>query len=68
MGSQDHDIPLEDVDTDIPNPITVKPVPRFFECLRALTLFFKQHKPPVVVDRSRNARIIIYGYDKILLK
>jgi len=37
---QDHNIPVDDVDTDIPNPVTAKPVQRFFECLRALTLFF----------------------------
>ena len=59
---QDHDIPLEDVASDIPNPVKVKPVPRFFECLKALPLFFEQPNPPIVIDRSKNVRMLIYGY------
>lgn len=45
-----------------PNPTTIQVVPRFFDCLEALTLFFKPDDPPIVTERSTNIRILIYGF------
>ena len=44
------------------HPKLITPVPRFYSCLEALTLFFKSDSPPVVTERSTNIHLAIYGF------
>jgi len=43
-------------------PKKVKPVDRFFKCLKALTHFFELDIPPVITHRSTNVRLVAYGF------
>ena len=42
-------------------PTQVKPVKRFYTCLKALKRLFKEETPPIVVERSTNINLLIYG-------
>ena len=44
-------------------PFTVKPVPRFNSCLRALWQLFEHEEPPVVLVRSMAVFLLLYGFD-----
>lgn len=47
---------------DINPPQMVTPVPRFFICLKVLSLFFKKDLPPIVKVRSALCLVIVYGF------
>ena len=55
-------IPLGDESNDHPPPVDVKPVPRFFKCLKALNTFFKPTLPPIVTERSLQVFLVLYGF------
>ena len=55
-------IHIDNSKPSVENPKLVKGVPRFFECLSALSLFFQQEEPLVVTERSDNVRLMIYGF------
>ena len=44
------------------HPAMVKPVPRFFLCLKALQKFFEINIPPIVVVRTSMFSVILYGF------
>ena len=43
-------------------PKRIKPVPRFYSCLKALKLFFSVDSPPIVTHRSSNFHLLAYGF------
>jgi len=43
-------------------PKRIKPVPRFFSCLKALEDFFSPSIPPVVTERSTEIHMLVYGF------
>ena len=43
-------------------PKRIKPVPRFYSCLKALKLFFSSDSPPIVTHRSSNFHLLAYGF------
>ena len=47
---------------DTSPPQMVTPVPRFFTCLKVLSLFFKEDLPPIVNVRSTSCLVIVYNF------
>ena len=47
---------------EIKPPKTVKPLPRFITCLKALETFFSEDEPPIVQVRSTSVFVAIYGF------
>jgi len=43
-------------------PLKVKPVARFYSCLKALQLFFSSDTPPIITHRSTNFHLLAYGF------
>jgi len=43
-------------------PKRIRPVERFFRCLKALTKFFELEVPPIITHWSTNVRLVAYGF------
>ena len=62
ITSKEKDIMLEEITGKVPPPKHIKPVPRFYSCLRALHNFFSLDVPPVVHVRSKLVHMLAYGF------
>jgi len=62
ISQSDYDLEMAKTFDPSNQPIMIKPVPRFHQCLKALSAFFKDEAPPIVTHRSKEVRLIAYGF------
>ena len=62
ITSEEKETMLHEITGTIPPPKYVKPVPRFYSCLKALHKFFSSDVPPVVHVRSKSVYMLSYGF------
>ena len=62
LTKEQYDLDMARVFNPHNQPKRVKPVGRFFTCLKALKSFFSMPTPPIITHRSTNIRLVAYGF------
>jgi len=62
ISEEEYENSMKEKFGDISNPTTVKAIPRFITCLKALTKFFSIDEPPITTQRSTNLQLLVYGF------
>jgi hypothetical protein len=43
-------------------PVKMKPVPRLYQAVEAMEIFFARAEPPEISVRSKNVKVVLYGF------
>jgi len=62
LSAEQHQLELNKAFDPKNQPKRIRPVERFFRCLKALTKFFELEVPPIITHRSTNVRLVAYGF------